>query len=92
MRVPLVIWIFVREQGAGAKRRQQPKAGPQGEGNARVTPAHKAAVYMQIHEDRPGWRTSTELMYRMYCMPILQEQKSVTQQSWKKTISRGTRE
>ncbi len=54
--------------------------------------AHKAAVYMQIHVDRPGWRASPELMYRTYCMPILQEQKSVTQQSWEKTISRGARE
>ena len=31
--------------------------------------AENRSVY-GIHEDRPGWRTSTELMYRRYCMPI----------------------
>jgi hypothetical protein len=29
----------------------------------------------EVHEDRPGWRTSTELMYWMYGMSILQEHK-----------------
>ena len=42
--------------------------------------AENRSVY-HIHEDRrgglpPGWRTSTELMYRMYGMPFLQEQKN----------------
>jgi hypothetical protein len=31
--------------------------------------AENRSVY-EIHEDRPGWRTSKELMYRMYGMPI----------------------
>jgi hypothetical protein len=43
-----------------------------------------------VHEDRPGWRTSTELMYRRYGMPMLQEQTSVTPQSQKKRIFRGS--
>jgi hypothetical protein len=35
-------------------------------------------------------RFVTELMYRTYCMPILQEQKSVTPKSRKKTIIGGS--
>ena len=47
--------------------------------------AENRSVYVN-HED-----SSTEVIYRMYCMPILQEQKSVTQPSRKKCIFRGAR-
>ena len=50
---------------------------------ARKHRAENRSVYV-IHED-----SSTEVIYRMYCMPILQEQKSVTQPSRKKCIFRG---
>ncbi len=38
-----------------------------------------------IHGNKYKWFV-TELKYRTYCMPILQEQKSVTPKSRKKTI------
>jgi hypothetical protein len=63
---------------------------------ARMFRAENRNVY-KIHEE--GWpqcscsgSLSTEHMYRMCGMPILQEQKSVTQLSRKKIINRGTLE
>ena len=61
---------------SGTKTEQLPRTKP----GARV---ENRSVYVN-HED-----SSTEVIYRMYCMPILQEQKSVTQPSRKKCIFRG---